>query len=112
MTRSPPASADDAAGPPPDAAPDAGPDTAPDTGPDTAPDTDQTLDVRGLMCPLPVLKARKVLKRLAPGTTLAVLATDPASVIDFRHFCETTPFELLGWREQAGTYAFRIRTPG
>ena len=96
MTRSPPASADDGAGPLPDAAPDA----------------DQTLDVRGLMCPLPVLKARKVLKRLAPGATLAVLATDPASVIDFRHFCETTPFELLGWREQAGTYAFRIRAPG
>ena len=52
------------------------------------------------------------LKRLAPGTTLRVLATDPASVIDFRHFCETAPFELLGWRERAGTYAFRIRVPG
>ena len=123
MTRSPPASADDGAGPLPDVTPDtpgSGPDTGPDTAPDTpgtapdtaAPDADQTLDVRGLMCPLPVLKARKVLKRLAPGATLAVLATDPASVIDFRHFCETTPFELLGWREQAGTYAFRIRAPG
>lgn len=68
--------------------------------------------MRGLACPLPVLKARKVLKSLAPGTTLAVHATDPASVIDFRHFCETTPFELLGWSERAGTFSFRIRTPG
>ena len=100
MTPSPPASPERAAGPPPEAAP------------DEPPDAGETLDVRGLMCPLPVLKARKVLKRLAPGTTLAVLATDPASVIDFRHFCETTPFELLGWREQAGVYSFRIRTPG
>ena len=76
------------------------------------PDADETLDVRGLTCPLPVLKARKVLRRLAPGTTLAVRATDPASVIDFRHFCETTPFELIGWCERAGTFLFRIRTPG
>ncbi len=68
--------------------------------------------MRGLACPLPVLKARKILKGLAPGTTLAVHATDPASVIDFRHFCETTPFELLGWSERAGTFSFRIRTPG
>lgn len=80
--------------------------------PDVAGHADETLDVRGLQCPLPVLKARKVLKRLAPGATLAVLATDPASVIDFRHFCETTPYDLLDWREEAGTYAFRIRTPG
>ena len=100
MTPSPPASPESAAGPAPEAAPEA------------ARDDGETLDVRGLMCPLPVLKARKVLKRLAPGTTLAVLATDPASVIDFRHFCETTPFELLGWREQAGVYSFHIRTPG
>ena len=100
MTPLPPASPEDRTGRPSDALPD---------GQACA---DETLDVQGLMCPLPVLKARKALKRLAPGTTLEVLATDPASVIDFKHFCETTPFELLGWREDAGVYAFRIRTPG
>ena len=86
----------------------------PGTGapPDVPPAADQTLDVQGLMCPLPVLKARKALKRLGPGATLEVIATDPASVIDFKHFCETAPFELLGWQEDAGVYAFRIRTPG
>ena len=92
--------------------PPASPDASPDVRPDVQPSADETLDVRGLMCPLPVLKARKALKRLAPGTTLQVLATDPASVIDFKHFCETTPFALLDWREDAGVYAFRIRTPG
>ena len=90
----------------------ASPEGAAGRAPGASPDADETLDVRGLSCPLPVLKARKVLKRLGPGTTLAVLATDPAAVIDFRHFCETTPNELLGWREEAGTYTFRIRTPG
>ena len=99
MTRSSPASPEPAGRPP-------------DAGPAVPPDADETLDVRGLMCPLPVLKARKALKRLGPGAVLTVLATDPAAVIDFKHFCETTPFELLGWREEAGTYAFRIRTPG
>lgn len=84
----------------------------PPASPDEAGPQAEELDVRGLACPLPVLKARKVLKGLAPGTTLAVHATDPASVIDFRHFCETTPFELLGWSERAGTFSFRIRTPG
>ena len=88
------------------------PPASPETGAGASPAEDQTLDVQGLMCPLPVLKARKALKRLGPGATLRVLATDPASVIDFKHFCETTPFELLGWREDGGVYAFRIRTPG
>ena len=99
MTRSPPASPEPVEVPPA-------------AVPDVPPDADENLDVRGLMCPLPVLKARKALKRLAPGTTLKVLATDPAAVIDFKHFCETTPFELLGWQEDAGTYAFRIGVPG
>ncbi len=99
MTRSPPASPEPIERPP-------------NASPDVQPDADETLDVRGLMCPLPVLKARKALKRLDPGGTLEVLATDPAAVIDFKHFCETTPFELLGWHEDAGVYAFRIRVPG
>ena len=99
MTRSLPASPEPAGRPPA-------------AVPAVPPDSDETLDVRGMMCPLPVLKARKALKRLAPGTTLEVLATDPAAVIDFKHFCETTPFELKSWREEAGTYAFRIGVPG
>ena len=99
MTRSPPASPEPVVRPM-------------GAAPAVAPEADETLDVRGLMCPLPVLKARKALKRLGPGATLTVLATDPAAVIDFKHFCETTPFELEGWQDDAGTYAFRIRTPG
>lgn len=48
---------------------------------------DQVLDVTGLDCPLPVLRARTALAELAPGQRLLVLATDPHSVVDFQAFC-------------------------
>ncbi len=49
-----------------------------------------TYDLRGLKCPLPVLRARKRMATLAPGTRLAVETTDPMSVIDIPHFCRKT----------------------
>jgi len=48
---------------------------------------DDTLDAVGLLCPLPVLKARKRLTALASGGVLKILADDPAAVIDVPHFC-------------------------
>ena len=48
---------------------------------------DDDLDATGLLCPLPVLKARKRLKALAKGQVLRVLADDPAAVVDVPHFC-------------------------
>jgi tRNA 2-thiouridine synthesizing protein A len=48
---------------------------------------DETLDLRGLKCPLPALLAKKALARLSPGATLAVLADDPMSVVDIPHMC-------------------------
>ena len=56
---------------------------------------DDLLDVKGLLCPLPVLKARKILSGLEPGTLLTVEATDPASVIDFPHFCTETGHSIV-----------------
>ncbi len=61
-----------------------------------------TLDATGLLCPLPVLKARRALKPLAPGAVLEVLATDPGAVKDFEHFCQTTGCELLEFIARAG----------
>ena len=55
---------------------------------------DQTLDLRGLKCPLPVLKARRAIKAMDKGEQLEVLADDPAAVLDFAHFCEVDPHEL------------------
>ena len=74
---------------------------------------DATLDATGLLCPLPVLKARRALKPLAPGAVLQVLATDPGAVKDFEHFCATTGCELLQASEEpGGIWRFRMRKPG
>lgn len=67
------------------------------------------LDTKGLKCPLPVLKARRAMKELAPGDVLEVLATDPGSVKDFEAFCETTGDILLAQSQEDGVYVFHIR---
>jgi tRNA 2-thiouridine synthesizing protein A len=68
-----------------------------------------TLDARGLKCPLPVLRARKAMKEVAPGALLKVLATDPGAPKDFVHFCETTGHELVESSESEGVYSLIIR---
>ena len=74
-------------------------------------DRPATLDVRGLRCPLPVLRARKAMRDVAPGDTLTVLATDPASAIDFPHFCHQTGLELVATRREGDLLTFEIRKP-
>ena len=69
----------------------------------------QTLDLRGLRCPLPVLRAKKVLKGLAAGDEIEVLATDPQAPKDFQSFAETTGHALLASTEEAGVFRFRLR---
>lgn len=53
------------------------------------------LDVRGLNCPLPVLKAKKAMKSLEKGEQIIVESTDPLSVIDIPTFCEADGHELV-----------------
>ncbi len=67
------------------------------------------LDVQGLSCPLPVLKANKALRSLAPGTELTVLATDPAALKDFPAFCQETGHALVSATEEGGVYRFVLR---
>ena len=67
------------------------------------------LDVKGLTCPLPVLRANKVLRTMPPGEKLRVLATDRAAVADFRAFCRETGHDLLSFAEEAGVFSFTIR---
>ena len=67
------------------------------------------LDVKGMNCPLPVLRANKALRALAPGERLRVLATDRAAVADFQAFCRETGHALLAWCEEAGVFSFVIR---
>ncbi len=71
--------------------------------------TETLLDTKGLNCPLPVLKARKALKSVPAGGLLRVLATDPASVIDFKAFCLTTGHELVESSKDDEVFVFVIR---
>ncbi|QUJ77715.1 sulfurtransferase TusA family protein [Sulfitobacter albidus] len=53
------------------------------------------LDATGLLCPLPVLKARKRLQALEVGARLRMRADDPAAVIDVPHFCAESGHALI-----------------
>ena len=67
------------------------------------------LDLRNLVCPLPVLKTKKFIKQLSPGEVLVVVATDPSSVADFSAFCQVTGHLLEECTEEEGEYKFHIR---
>ena len=72
----------------------------------------QELDARGLLCPLPVLKARKRLQALGSGEVLRVLADDPAAVIDVPHFCAESGHVLVSAAEADGVQTYVIRKSG
>ena len=67
------------------------------------------LDLTGLLCPLPVLKARKQLEAMPAGGILKVIATDPMSAIDMPHFCNEQGHTLLDQSQDGGALIFRIR---
>ena len=67
-----------------------------------------SLDVRGLKCPLPVLKARKAIQGIEVGALLEVLATDPAATLDFRHYAKQSGHELVS-AEEGETLRFVLR---
>ncbi|MCA3554290.1 sulfurtransferase TusA family protein [Aestuariivirga sp.] len=71
--------------------------------------SENTLDLSGLICPLPVLKARKRLAAMAPGAILKVIATDPMSAIDMPHFCNEQGHMLLEQQQDGPVLIFRIR---
>jgi tRNA 2-thiouridine synthesizing protein A len=70
---------------------------------------DRDLDVRGLNCPLPILRAKKALSDLASGQVLRVLATDPGSVKDFQAFAKQTGNELLSHAEADQVFTFFMK---
>jgi len=70
---------------------------------------DDTLDALGLLCPLPVLKARKRLGALRPGQVLQMQADDPAAIIDVPHFCNESGHALLEMKTEGPVLTFLIR---
>lgn len=73
---------------------------------------DHEIDARGLLCPLPVLKARKALLAMAPGQVLRLLATDPAAVIDVPHFAAEAGHLLLGDEQEGEAAVYWLQRGG
>ena len=70
---------------------------------------DASLDVRGLNCPLPLLRTRKAMERMAIGDRLTVEATDPLSAIDIPHFCREAGHALIASERDGAVLRFVIR---
>ena len=66
-------------------------------------------DLRGLKCPLPVLRTRKRLNSLGTGAELVILTNDPLAKIDIPHFCREEGHDLLSLETEGDTHRFHIR---
>jgi tRNA 2-thiouridine synthesizing protein A len=67
------------------------------------------LDLKGLSCPMPIVKTALAMKELATGDVVEVLATDPGSVPDFSAWCRATRNELVEQSEEAGVFRFLLK---
>jgi tRNA 2-thiouridine synthesizing protein A len=69
----------------------------------------ETVDARGLSCPMPIVKTATLFRGLAAGTLVEVLATDPGSVKDFEAWTRSTGNELVESGQEGSVYRFLIR---
>lgn len=70
---------------------------------------DHELDAIGLLCPLPVLKARKRLQALDIGDMLCIRADDPAAIVDIPHFCHEAGHDLVSHDQYGDVQIYRVR---
>jgi tRNA 2-thiouridine synthesizing protein A len=70
---------------------------------------DESLDLRGLKCPLPAMMTRKALARLNPGAGLVVLADDPLAAVDIPHMCHGEGHAVEGVASRDGYREFTLR---
>ena len=70
---------------------------------------DRLLDARGLLCPMPIVKASREIRSLRDGEVRKILATDRGSIADFPAWADDTGHELLSWHQDGDTLVFYIR---
>jgi tRNA 2-thiouridine synthesizing protein A len=70
---------------------------------------DETLDLRGLKCPLPAMMTRKALARLPARARLTVLADDPLAAVDIPHMCHGEGHTVEGVAARDGYNEFSLR---
>ena len=69
----------------------------------------QTIDARGLSCPMPIVRTAQAVRTVASGAAIELLATDPGSTRDVAAWCRVTGHELLEQSVDGATYRFVIR---
>jgi len=72
-------------------------------------DVDVEIDLSGLQCPMPLLKAKLALNGMEPHQVLKVVATDPGSERDFHLFIEQSQHQILSFRKDDAAYFYWIR---
>lgn len=70
---------------------------------------DETLDCKGLSCPMPIMKLAKTMKKMKSGKVLKMLGTDPGSKEDVPKWCTKTGNSLLEIAEETGVYIYYIK---
>lgn len=73
---------------------------------------DAELDACNMACPLPILKAKKIVSTLSAGQIIKITATDPGSLKDFSAFCSQTGNELISSDESDGIFTYFIKVAG
>ena len=71
--------------------------------------SDHVLDARGLLCPMPVVRAAREIKTLTPGQVMKIMATDRGAIADFPAWAEDTGNELMEWHDAGEFFVFHIR---
>lgn len=70
------------------------------------------LDLKGLCCPMPIIKTAKAMKTVEPGQMVEVLATDPGSQADFKAWAQSTGNQLVESDQSGGVYRFVLKKKG
>jgi tRNA 2-thiouridine synthesizing protein A len=70
---------------------------------------DKVLDARGLLCPMPIVKAGKEIRGMNAGEILKILTTDRGAIADFPAWAADTGHELIEWHEEGGALVFYVR---
>lgn len=73
------------------------------------PKATQTLNIKGMKCPMPLTWATNIMEGLKPGEVLEILATDPGAVDNFQSFSRATGNELVDWSEEQGVFRLFLR---
>lgn len=72
---------------------------------------DESVDLRGLKCPMPALIARRWLSRSVPGTVITITTDDPMATIDVPHMCNTEGFEVVAMERNGDEARMTLRRP-